>query len=222
MTRLLVKLSHIYVAHTGSRRMFKPLTALKSFFNISSMSDQHKKEITNEPLRKSKRLRKESIDNEGELSPKLQKLDQQAQDTLTHSDLENDQNETLDQTVQSNKNDLEEAESLPDFDHSDIDELTDSINDQLAIESNENEEQLIPLKEELIIDQQQIDTTSVDQEDAQSIIDIMEHTSGNENDGETESDNYFGSEEDTDTQSIRHEAENEGNRCYVPKPLLKF
>ncbi|CEG65522.1 hypothetical protein RMATCC62417_02293 [Rhizopus microsporus] len=163
----------------------------------------------NEPLRKSKRLRKESIDNESELSPKLQKLDQQVQDTLTHSDLENDQNETLDQTVQSNKNDLEETESLPDLDHSDINELTDSINDQLAMESNENEEQPTPLKEELIIDQQQIDTASVDQEDAQSIIDIMEHTSSNGNNGETESDDYFGSEEDTDTQSIRHETENE-------------
>lgn len=186
------------------------------------MPDQHKKEIMNEPLRKSKRLRKESIDNESELSPKLQKLDQQAQDTLTHSDLENNQNETLDQTVQSNKNDLEETESLLDLDHSDINELTDSINDQLAMESNENEEQPTPLKEELIIDQQQIDTASVDQEDAQSIIDIMEHMSNNENDGETESDDYFGSEEDTDTQSIRHETENEGNRYYVPKSLLKF
>ncbi|CEG80620.1 hypothetical protein RMATCC62417_14924 [Rhizopus microsporus] len=175
------------------------------------MPDQHKKEITNEPLRKSKRLRKESIDNESELSPKLQKLDQQVQDTLTHLDLENDQNETLNQTVQSNKDDLGETESLPDLDHSDIDELTDSINDQLAIESNENEEQPTPLKEELIVDQQQIDTTSVNQEDAQSTIDIMERISSNENDGETESDDYFGSEEDTDTQSIRHETENEAS-----------
>ncbi|ORE21101.1 hypothetical protein BCV71DRAFT_65279 [Rhizopus microsporus] len=186
------------------------------------MPDQHKKEIMNEPLRKSKRLRKESIDDENELSPKLQKLDQQVQDTLTHSNLENDQNETFHQTVQSNKNDLEGTESLPDLDHSDIDELTDSINDQMAIESNENEEQPTPLKEELIIDQQQIDTTSVDQEDVQSIIDIMERTSSNENDGETESDDYFGSEDGTDTQSIRHETENEGNRYHVPKSLLKF
>lgn len=186
------------------------------------MPDQHKKEITNEPLRKSKRLRKESIDNESEPSPKLQKLDQQVQDTLTHPDLENDQNETLDQTVQSNKNDLEETESLPDFDHSDIDELTDSINDQLAIESNENEEQPTPLKEELIIDQQQIDPTSLGQEDAQGIIDTIEHTSSNENVEETKSDDYFGSEEDTDTRSIRHETENGGNRYYVPKSLLKF
>ncbi|CAO3658222.1 unnamed protein product [Rhizopus microsporus] len=172
------------------------------------MPDQHKKEIMNEPLRKSKRLRKESIDDENELSPKLQKLDQQVQDTLTHSNLKMTR-----MNISSNsaikQNDLEGTESLPDLDHSDIDELTDSINYQMAIESNENEEQPTPLKEELIIDQQQIDTTSVDQEDVQSIIDIMERTSSNENDGETESDDYFGSEDGTDTQSIRHETENE-------------
>lgn len=185
------------------------------------MADQHKKEIASEPSRKSKRLRKESTDNESELSSKLQKFDQQVEDMLTFSDLENDQNETLDQTAQSNKNDLEETESLVDLDNSDIDELTDSINDQLAIESNENEKQPTTLKEENDkVDQQQTDTISVGQ-DAQSVIDIMEHTNTNENDDESESDDYFGSEEDTDTQSIPHEIENEGNHYYVKYRFLK-